>query len=123
VFTPEDSGVLWEAAPGEAVTISGSALLHLRWEPYRDGIFKADVPPDLLADQIFVNGEPQHMARYPNYDPQQRIMNGYAADCISPSVSPAGLIPPVASSMRCTRISGRLPLSHHRQERGWNAAL
>jgi len=89
VFTPEDSGtvqspVLWRASPGEKVTISGAQLLKLRWEPYRDGIFKADVPADFMSDQLFVNGILQHMARYPNYDPDQRIMNGFAADCISP---------------------------------------
>jgi hypothetical protein len=59
-------------------------LLKLRWEPYRDGIFRAQVPADFVSDQLFVNGLRQHMARYPNYDPDQRIMNGYAADCISP---------------------------------------
>lgn len=89
VFTPEDSGtaeapVLWQASPGQKVTISGGTLLNLRWRPHRDGIFKADVPADFVSEQLFVNGERQHMARYPNYDPDQRIMNGYAADCTSP---------------------------------------
>jgi beta-galactosidase len=88
-FTPEDSGtaqapVLWQASPGENVIVTGGELLKLRWSPYRDGIFKADVPADFVADQLVVNGASQHMARYPNYDPDQRIMNGYAADCISP---------------------------------------
>jgi hypothetical protein len=89
VFSPEDSGtdqspVLWQASPGQEVTFSGGQILKVRWEPYRDGIFKAQVPADFTADQLFVNGACQHMARYPNYDPNQRIMNGFAADCISP---------------------------------------
>ena len=88
VFTQEDSGtaeapVLWQASTGQKVVVSGGTLLNLRWEPYRDGIFRARVPAEFASDQLFVNGVCQHMARYPNYDPQQRIMNGYAADCIS----------------------------------------
>ena len=89
VLTQEDSGtaeapVLWQASPGQEVVISGGTLLNLRWEPFRNGIFKAAVPADFVSDQLFVNGVLQHMARYPNYDQNQRIMNGYAADCISP---------------------------------------
>lgn len=89
VLTQEDSGtaeapVLWRASPGREVVISGSTLLKLKWEPYRNGIFTAAVPADFASDQLFVNGVLQHMARYPNYDQSQRIMNGYAADCISP---------------------------------------
>ncbi len=35
-------------------------------------------------DQLFVNGQRQHMARYPNYDPDARQFNGSAADAIAP---------------------------------------
>ena len=34
-------------------------------------------------DQLFVNGQRQHMARYPNYDPNARQFNGSAADAIA----------------------------------------
>ena len=88
VFTPADSGttdspVVWEAAAGQAVTVSGGATLKLRWQPFHAGLFKAEVPADFTTDQLFVNGQLQHMARYPNYDPAQRILNGYAADSLS----------------------------------------
>ena len=88
-FSQEDSGtdeapVVWQASAGQQVTISGGTLLELQWKPYRDRIFKAQVPADFVSDQLYVNGVPQHLARYPNYDPGQRIMNGFAADCISP---------------------------------------
>jgi len=90
VFTSEDSGTaeapaVWTAAPGGDVTISGGELLDLQWEPFRDGIFAATVPADCPDDQLLVNGQIQPMARYPDYDPNQRIFNGYAADCISPA--------------------------------------
>ena len=89
VLTHADSGtptapVCWQAAEGESAIISGGELLSLDWQPYRDGILQARVAADFKTDQIFVNGQRQQMARYPNYDPNQRIMNGYSADCISP---------------------------------------
>ena len=89
VFAAEDSGtdkapVSYAAAPGEEVVISGGVKLEPAWEPFRDGIMKAKVPEGLATDQLFVNGERQHLARYPNFDPNQRIFNGYAKDCFSP---------------------------------------
>ncbi|MBT3193815.1 MAG: signaling protein, partial [Verrucomicrobia bacterium] len=88
VFTPRDSGT--EDAPvryisheGEDVAISGGLKLDLEWEPYRDGILQAKAPAGVAMDQLFVNGERQHMARYPNYDPNVRVFNGYAEDAFS----------------------------------------
>ncbi len=86
VFAADDSGtkanpVTYAAAPGGEVVLSGGTrLAGLRWEPFRDGIFKAGVPEGLSIDQLFVDGRRQHMARYPNYDPKVRHFNGYAAD-------------------------------------------
>ncbi len=90
VFTAEDSGT--EAAPvvyesyqhEEAVISGGLRLPPLTWTPWRDGIMQATVPTGLIGDQLFVNGLRQPMARYPNYDPEQPIFNGYAADAIDP---------------------------------------
>jgi hypothetical protein len=88
-FTPEDSGtrrapITYAAAPGEQVVVSGGMPLKLSWAPYKDGIYQAAVPAGLRTDQLFVNGEPQVLARYPNFDPSVRILNGYARDAISP---------------------------------------
>ena len=90
VLSAEDSGakdapVIWQAAPGEQVTISGGIKLNLKWEVYKDTILKADAPKDLQTDQLFVNGERQILARYPNYNPKIDIYNGSAGDCISPA--------------------------------------
>jgi hypothetical protein len=89
VFTPEDSGtraapITYEAYRNEQVVLSGGVRLNLTWEPYRDGILRAKTPSGFTTDQLFINGERQPMARYPNYDPDERIFNGYAADAISP---------------------------------------
>ncbi len=53
------------------------------------------VSADLQTDQLFVNGERQILARYPNYDLKQLIFHGSAEDAISPErvakwANPAG---------------------------------
>ena len=88
VFTSADSGsvdspVVFAAAAGETVVVSGGRRLQLDWRPYRDGIFQAATPDGMQIDQWFVNGQNQPMARYPNFDPQVAIYNGYAADAFS----------------------------------------
>jgi hypothetical protein len=89
VLAAEDSGskqapVVYAAAPGEEAVISGGSRLDLQWEPHQGGILKAQAPAGLATDQLFINGQRQHLARYPNFDPNVRIFNGYAKDAISP---------------------------------------
>jgi hypothetical protein len=88
VFTSADSGT--EAAPvtyrggGGTATLSGGARLELRWSAYKDGIMQASVPKDvsdpLSFDVLFLNGERQVMARYPNYDANKTPFGGTAND-------------------------------------------
>jgi len=90
VLTNEDSGtkdgpVIYQAYPGEKVIISGGVKLELKWKPFRDGILQAKTPAGLDIDQLFVNGQRRHMARYPNYDADAQPYNGVAADAFSPS--------------------------------------
>jgi len=89
VFTAADSGtkeapITYAAAPGAEVVISGGQRAKLDWKPYRDGIMQARVPEDFPSDQLFVNGERQPMARFPNRDPEAQYFQGYSADCTSP---------------------------------------
>jgi hypothetical protein len=44
---------------------------------------QARIPAGLAIDQLFVNGRRQTLARYPDFDPQVRILGGYAADACS----------------------------------------
>ena len=89
VFTAADSGtpaapVVFQAWRDERPVISGGVRLEkLDWQPYRDGIFQAKVPDDLQTGEIFVNGERQILARYPNYNTNAQYFDGYAADAIS----------------------------------------
>ena len=90
VFSAEDSGsqaapVVYQAYGQEQPVISGGVRLEkLDWQPYRNGIVQAKVPEDLQTEEIFVNGERQILARYPNYDPKAQYFDGFAADAISP---------------------------------------
>lgn len=67
----------------DGAVISGGQRLTLNWTEANDGIFKATTPGGLHIDQLFVDGKRQHMARYPNFDPEVRHFNGYAADAFS----------------------------------------
>jgi hypothetical protein len=80
VFEPADSGTTFAAEPGAAVVLSGGVRLNLKWTAYRDGILQAKVPRDLATDQLFVNGERQHLARYPNYDAKAVYFDGWSPD-------------------------------------------
>jgi hypothetical protein len=73
VFTPADSGtpeapVVWQAAMGENVAISGGTRLALEWQPsaLAAGVYEAAVPADLAIDQLYIDGQRQWMARFPN---------------------------------------------------------
>ncbi|SHM73533.1 right-handed parallel beta-helix repeat-containing protein [Mucilaginibacter sp. OK098] len=68
----------------QKVIVTGGAVLHLKWAPYKDGIWKADVAQNVQFDELFVNGQLQHMARYPNYDPSAHYLGGTVEDVLSP---------------------------------------
>src|SRR3984893_16003517 len=88
VFQAADSGtaaapVIYQAATGAEVVISGGSLLQLDWTQFKGGIFKASVPEGFKTDQLFVNGRRMHMARYPNFDAKAQYFGGTAADAFS----------------------------------------
>jgi hypothetical protein len=89
VFTAQDGGtkdapVIFQNYQGEKAVVSGGVKLeNLNWQPYTNGIFQAGVPSDLQTGEIFVNGERQILARYPNFDPKAQYFDGFAADAIS----------------------------------------
>ena len=89
VFSAEDSGteaakIAYKAYPGEVPAIMGGEKLALKWTKYNEGIYKAEVPKGVVFESLFVNDEMQILARYPNFNPNAQIFNGFAADCISP---------------------------------------
>lgn len=89
VFTAEDSGtkdkpVVFQNYKDEKPVISGGIRLNrLNWQPFTNGIVQAQVPADLQTEEIFINGERQILARYPNFDPKAKYFDGFAPDAIS----------------------------------------
>jgi len=72
-----ESPVQISAVPGAQVFVKGSTLLSdLNWSEFNNGIWVADVDPELQADQLFVNGKRQIRARFPNYDYQNPLRGG-----------------------------------------------
>jgi len=90
VFTSQDSRqngsvLTFTSYKRQRAVITGGAILHLKWAPYKNGIWKAIVEQNLQFDELFVNGQLQHMARYPNYDSTAHYLSGTAADVLSPA--------------------------------------
>ncbi len=93
-LTPRDSGsesapITWEGRDRRTVISGGVPLSGLSWQPYRGGIFRAEVPKQEIAhlesfDRLLAGGKLQAPARYPNFDEQAQHFNGTAADAISP---------------------------------------
>lgn len=73
VFTEQDSrdknaSVNYRAAKEGTAILSGGHKLNLRWRPYAriKGAYVATVNDDITIDQLYINGERQRMARFPN---------------------------------------------------------
>lgn len=66
----------------ERVTLSGGRRLQLNWTKKKNGVWTAALRGPLF-EQLFLNGQKQVLARYPNYDPTARVFNGTAADALS----------------------------------------
>ena len=81
---PDNDPLVYRCFPGENVVMSGAVSLKLKWSEYKNGIWQAKVEKDLIFDQLFVNGNLQRMARYPNYNPKAKFLGGTAADALSP---------------------------------------
>ncbi|PIA80256.1 peptide-binding protein [Gaetbulibacter sp. 4G1] len=63
--------------------IKGSKTLQLKWEKYDDNIWVAQIPKNESFDQLYINGNQQILARYPNYNENGGHWQGHASDAIS----------------------------------------
>jgi hypothetical protein len=78
----EDAPFVLAAAPDARVVLSGAVQLPaLRWQPWRDGVWRARYagPP---FQRLWLEQQPLVRARYPNLDPAQAGFGG-AADATS----------------------------------------
>ncbi|QEC52771.1 parallel beta helix pectate lyase-like protein [Anseongella ginsenosidimutans] len=133
VFGPEESGskkdpYLISAYQNEKVVLSGARELTLTWEQYNDSLWKAAVPGGLVFERLFLNGELQQLARYPDYQENVLPFNGWAPDAAAPSRSkhwknPAGGYVHALHSGRWGgfhyRILGKDAQGELRLEGGW----
>jgi len=67
----------------QQVILKGSKKIDLTWKLYKNGIYKANFPEGLHCDQLYINDQPQVMARYPNYKKGVRPYGGTAEDAIA----------------------------------------
>lgn len=89
IFRPEDSRkpsekVVFKAFPKEKVIISGAKVLSSTWIKGQSSMQVATMSGKGVFDQLFLNGKPLRMARYPNYDPTSSHFGGYAANVLDP---------------------------------------
>ena len=81
----EDSGsaaapIVYRAAEGGRVILSGGAQLTGAWQPYHDGIQQLDLPTNAAPwrfRQLFVNGQRATLARYPNAEASDICRKGW----------------------------------------------
>lgn len=66
VLTTADNNITYRAENEGNAILSGGKLLKLKWKPFKNGIFVAAVKGNPTIDQLYINGERQRMARYPN---------------------------------------------------------
>jgi Right handed beta helix region/PDZ domain len=134
-FLPEDSGtkqhpVVWRAVNEGKAVLSGGRKLKLEWKPWRDGILMATTPAGMTIDQLFIEGARQHMARYPDYNPEMKTAayQGFAADATSNEraarwANPAGGYIHAMHKQRWGgyhyRITGKNPDGSLAYEGGW----
>ena len=85
-FGPADSGtagspVVWQAAPGAQVTLAGGRQLQPAWSASASmpGVYTAQIGAGISMDGLFVNGQRQVLARYPNVDSAQPILDGFTS--------------------------------------------
>jgi len=86
-FGPSNSGtstapIVYTAYGSEKPVISGGIKVTPSWSTYSGSIQVATIATNLKVDQLFLNGQRQVLARYPNYD-GTKILDGHATDAIS----------------------------------------
>jgi len=86
-FGPVNSGtanapITYAAYGTEKPVISGGIKVSATWETSSGSIRVAKIDKNLKVDQLFLNGKRQILARYPNYNANSKILDGYASDCL-----------------------------------------
>jgi len=89
VFGTANSGtaaapITYTAYQGEKPVISGGIKIPAStWTTVSGNIVKTTISTNLHVDQLFLNGQRQILARYPNYNASTAILNGYQNNAIT----------------------------------------
>ncbi len=67
---------------GNPATLTGACPIRTEWKPFDENIYVADIGEGRKIDALYVNGNRQILARYPNYEPDA-VLNGFCADAVS----------------------------------------
>lgn len=78
-FTPNDNRkrVTYKAQEEGKAIISGGSALKLSWKPWSKGIYVAKISGNPEIDQLYINGQRQRMARYPNAKPDSNVFDSW----------------------------------------------
>ncbi|QZT36672.1 PDZ domain-containing protein [Halosquirtibacter xylanolyticus] len=63
----EDAELVVKAVEGDEVIITSAMLLNLKWKKHKGQVYKAQLKLDSDIDQLIINDQLNHMARYPNF--------------------------------------------------------
>lgn len=79
VLGPEDSGTTYRAFPGEVVTLTGGRPVR-NWTKGQGGVWTADLAAQGCTEfrfrELFLRGQRQVLARFPNFDPAHPVTGG-----------------------------------------------
>ena len=80
IFTKEDSktansSITYLAEEEGKAILSGGSNLNLTWEPFGNGTWVAKIPEHTFIDQLYINGQRQRMARFPNAVPGKNVFD------------------------------------------------
>lgn len=67
----------------DKVSVKGSTVLNTNWKAFNENISVTEIKDEMIFDQLFINGEKQILARYPNFDENGGAWQGHAEDAIS----------------------------------------
>ena len=73
-----------KAYPREEVIFDAGHRISVNWNKSKNGVFKTKIPHHIdKFEQMWLKGEQQILARYPNYNKTIVPFGGYAADATS----------------------------------------
>jgi len=90
VFGAANSGtatapILYTAYGSEKPVVSGGIKVTSGWTVSSGSIMVTTIAQNLKVDQLFLNGSRQVLARFPNFNANTVILDGYDANCIAAS--------------------------------------